>query len=274
MFEEYFNKFDTLTKQAIFKFNIGDGGIGDYFKFFTYALVYCMKRDIKLYYYVGNTLLNNYIKLKCTKLYTYTLEMQNTISINRIDDLDALYDGINHDDICAIIIPQCMYNVDNTTVYTTIGSISEIFYFTEEVINLAQTITHITGPYKSIHLRLGDKFLETDKSFIFCIDDVRSFNESSMIDYIQKNISKPLFFFCDNATYKQKIKNQFNNITITDLEIAHTSLSNTTDKQYLHTCVEFYILLHSDEIYSASLSSFSMTASRFNTIPLINNQYI
>ena len=78
-----------------------------------------------------------------------------------------------------------------------------------------------------------------------------------------------ILFFCDNNKYKLKIKNEYNNIIITDANIGHTSLLNTTEKQVLDTITEFYLLTNSQLIYAASKSGFSYMASRFNNVKYI-----
>ena len=59
-----------------------------------------------------------------------------------------------------------------------------------------------------------------------------------------------ILFFCDNNNYKLKIKKKYKNIIITDAQIGHTSLSNTTNKQILDAVTEFYLLTNSQLIYT------------------------
>ena len=57
---------------------------------------------------------------------------------------------------------------------------------------------------------------------------------------------------------------------ITDTEIGHTSLNNTTEKQILDAITEFYLITQSTKIYAASHSGFSIVASKFKNVPCIS----
>jgi hypothetical protein len=117
---------------------------------------------------------------------------------------------------------------------------------------------------------MGDKFLETDKKFLHNKSDTRHFSEKEMYNFIEDNIHKNILFFCDNNEKKIAIKNKYKNIIITNAKIGHTSLSNTTSAQILDAVTECYILSNSELIYSASYSGFSIFASKFNGIKLLN----
>lgn len=104
--------------------------------------------------------------------------------------------------------------------------------------------------YISIHLRLGDKFLETDKRFVQFKRDKRSYSEENIYNFIENNNDKNIIFFCDNYNYKSKIKKKYKKVIITGAEIGHTSLYNTTNKQVLDAVTEFYILSNSMLIYA------------------------
>ncbi len=109
--------------------------------------------------------------------------------------------------------------------------------------------------YISIHLRLGDNFLETNNNDITW-DDVRVFSEEKLYKFIEDNYEKNIIFFCDNNKYKLKLKNKYNKIIITNSEIGHTAIVNTTVKQTLDAITDFYILSNSQLIYAASFSVF------------------
>jgi hypothetical protein len=153
------------------------------------------------------------------------------------------------------------------SVYDSIQEkVSDYFYFTDEIkVNASKQICF--DDYISIHLRLGDKFLETDKANVLVKDDVRPFNEDALFDFIEKNSDKNILFFCDNYEYKTKIKNKYEFVTITEFKIGHTSLSSTTFEEAFNGITEFYILTNSTEIYSPTESGFSIVASKFNQVP-------
>ena len=242
--EIYINKYENFEKKIIYDFNLGDGGLGDCIKFFMFILESCMKNNTRLYYKKNNIEIEKYIKLKYSKMYISN----------------------NLDNVC-IVKPQAFYSTVN---YNFSINIQDVFYFTDEVkINCNKLILSNITNYISIHLRLGDKYLETDTNFICCKNDTRDFSEENIFKFIEDNYNKNIFFCCDNNNYKLKIKEKYKNIIITNCDIGHTSLSNTTQKQVLDSVSEFYILSNSDLIFCGSVSGFSITASLFKRIPLL-----
>jgi hypothetical protein len=100
--------------------------------------------------------------------------------------------------------------------------------------------------------------------------DTRSFSEEKIYKFIEEHHNENIYFCCDNNSYKIKLKEKYNNIIVTNSDIGHTSLLNTTSKQVLDAITEYYILTNSKAIYAGSKSGFSVTASKFNNILLIN----
>lgn len=146
--------------------------------------------------------------------------------------------------------------------------IGDIFDFSNEVKENVHKILPVNiKDYVTFHLRLGDKYLETDPSFVNCKNDTRVFNEERLYDCIEQNSHKNIIFFCDNQSYKMKVK--YNQIIITNSNIGHTSLLNTTNIQILDTITEFYIITQSNMIYSISNSGFSSVGAKFKNIPFI-----
>jgi len=246
--EKYISKYHTFDKKIVYDFKLGDGGIGDCIKFFMIALELSMKNNTRLYYKKNNLEIEKYMKLNYDAMY--------------IDD-----DMINKLESVDIVTPYSFYNIK---VFDFSIKIKEVFYFTDEVKINCKKLFPENIPYISIHLRLGDKFLEIDAKYIFCENDQRYFSEERLYTYIEENRSKNIFFCCDNNTYKLKLKEKYNNIIITHCDVGHTSLSNTTNKQILDAITEFYILTNSEMIFAASRSGFSLISSKFNNIPLIH----
>jgi hypothetical protein len=144
----------------------------------------------------------------------------------------------------------------------------EVFYFSDEVLtNSGKILPTNISSYISIHLRMGDKFLEKDPNFNLCPFDIRQYNESNIFKKIEQHNDKTTLFFCDNNDVKFSIKEKHDNIVVTNSEVAHTGHFNTTDKQVLDTITEFYLLTNSEKIIMASYSGFSMVASKFKNIP-------
>jgi hypothetical protein len=244
--EEYIKKYDSFEESLVYDFNIDYGGIGDCIKFFIIILESCIKNNKRLYYKKNNIEIENFIKLKHDKMYF----QQNQIEVSNNTNIvtpGMFYSNITYD-----------YNIN----------ISDVFYFTDDVITNSKTIFPLINDYISLHLRMGDKFLETDKNFVFCKDDERHFSEEKLYNFIENNFDKKIFFCCDNKKYKLNLKEKYSNIIITDCDIGHTGLRNTTKKQVLDGITEFFILTKSEIIIAVTESGFSIIASKFNNIPL------
>jgi hypothetical protein len=246
--DNYIKNYDSFNEIIVYNFNIGDGGIGDCIKYFMYVLELCMKNNTRLYYKKNNIEIEHYIKLKHDKMYIDE-EMINKLHNVNIVDPYMFYSTINYN-----------YSID----------IKDAFYFTDEVkINYNQLFPSNITNYISIHLRMGDKYLETEKQYVLCKEDEREFSEEKIYKFIEDNSDKNIFFCCDNENYKLKLNERYNNVIITNCDIGHTSLHNTSKKQVLDGITELYILANSDMIFAASKSGFSIVASKFNNIPLL-----
>jgi hypothetical protein len=175
---------------------------------------------------------------------------------------------MNQLDCVEVVVAAMLYNdVLTSTDYSI--NINEVFYFTDDVkINCKYLFPQDITNYISIHLRLGDRFLETDCRYVNCRDDTRIFSFEKIHTFIEENRNENIFFCCDNNNYKLNLKKKYNNIIITNCKVGHTSLSNTTTQQVLDAITEFYILTNSKMIFAASISGFSIIASKFNNIPL------
>jgi len=247
--ENYINNFNNFNKTSVYDFKLGEGGIGDYVKFYMIILTKCMCNNIKLYLKINNLEIEKYIKLKYDFLY---------ISSDEISKLKN------------VTIEKARHYYHNDK-YTGDILLNEIFYFDNIVkTNVKHLLPSLPINYTSIHLRLGDKFLETDKQYVLCKNDTRAFSSEKLYKFIEDNKDKNIIFFCDNNNQKLKFKNIYKNIIISTSQIGHTSLSNTTNKQILDAITDFYILSNSQLIYSASCSGFSEMASKFNNIKLIS----
>jgi hypothetical protein len=198
--EDYVNKYEQFEKSIVYYFIVGEGGIGDCIKFFMFALESCMKNNIRLYYKKNNIEIEKYIKLKYNNLY--------------IDD-----DMIKNLDNITIVRPQTYYNTIN---YNFSINIEDVFYFSEEIkINCNSLMPPDISNYISIHLRLGDKYLETDNNFVCVKNDAREYSEEKIYKFIEENDSKNIFFCCDNNTYKLKLRKLWNEYLIISIFIRH-----------------------------------------------------
>ena len=245
--EEYLKKYNNFTESRVYRFRWGEGGIGDCTKFFMFLLYECIEKNYKIYYLITNSRLEKYLLLKNNSFYI----TQN--NLHKIGNYTIVTPGdyYNSFDYDKLIIPT-----------------SNIFTFSNIIINNVSRLLRIQMEYISIHIRLGDKFLETDKRYVICKNDNRGFNEEKTSNYILNNSYKNIILFSDNNALKVKLKKKHENIIILNSKIGHTSFKNTSEQQVIDTITEFYILTQSNEIIVNTESGFSIMASKFNHVPL------
>ena len=246
--ENYIKNYNNFENAIIYNFEPGNGGLGDYIKFFMLTLTYCMNNNIRFYYKINNTNLEKYIKLKYNEM-NITEEQISSLKNYKIQ------------------IPKDWYmefgeETEEKSYYNYNVNLDDVFYFDESVKqNINNIIPSLPNNYISIHLRMGDNFLERPDDSLD--SDTRKFSEKKLHEFIEKNKNSPIVFICDNDGKRQEIKNKYNNILITTSEIGHTGIYNTSDKKVLDAVTEFYILAKSKLIYGASNSGFSIIASKF-----------
>jgi hypothetical protein len=114
---------------------------------------------------------------------------------------------------------------------------------------------------------LGDKFLETDAKYNPCTKDVRELDEERLDSFLTTHSEKPFVLFCDNQTYKWKLSQKYKNTVVTQCEVAHSNLQNTTEKQILDAVTELYLMANAKKIFAATHSGFSIIASKLYMIP-------
>ena len=269
-FEAYLNNYDNLKKTIIYDFELEfSGGIGDCIKFFLHALYICMHNNIKLYYLKNNIELEKLLRLKYDKLYiSLDKNIHKMIEIKNESEIKTILDDTYYS-----IKPAVFWG--ELFIYDKLTKIpfENFFYFSNDVItNSNRLLTKIglnNTSYSSIHIRLGDKFLETDSAYKTCPNDIRYFSEEKLNNFISNNTDKTFILFTDNKEYKLKIKNNHTYINILDTHIGHTALTNTTYQQILDAISEFYILANSEKIFITAYSGFSVIASKFKKIALI-----
>lgn len=266
MLIEYLNNFNNYLINVVYDFNLGDGGFADCIKFYLYLLNICIDKKYKLYYIVNNIKLEKYIGLKNDMMYISKDQIEGKTKNINYNDLLKLDKNNSIDLKYYKITPGRLYK---TFLYNKVNIKGEdVFHFSTEVIENSKNLLGLHNNYISLHLRLGDKFLETEKKYVLCKDDKRNYNLKDLHKFIEDNKDKNIIFLCDNHEFKLKIKEQFPFIVILDSEIGHTSFTNTSDKQVLDTLTEFYIMSNSSRIVSSSASGFPILASYFKKIPI------
>lgn len=245
--DAYISEYSSYNKHIVYMFGPGCGGIGDFVKYFMIGLAHCIKHKIALHLFKKDTFLDQHIRLKFKCMYLDTLASSITL------------DGLHADilpDVYYTLAPYVLYpyDMDKSMPY------GDVFTFSDIVIKTASTLPE---QYTAVHLRLGDKYLETDKSFVLCKHDERKFDEEALFLVLQ---SPDVLFFCDNYSYKMKIKAKFPHVLVTEWPVGHTSLSNTTDELAIFAVAEFYAMTKSAKIIAASKSGFSETAACFQPV--------
>ena len=255
--EEYLCSYKTYTKKVVYQFKLGHGGIGDCIKYFMYLLHLCIQQKCCLYYQVMNNPLEKYVRLVDPAMYIRAEEMTHTVPIH-LNELRA------HEHAYTVCTPFDLYNAYKGFDYP----IHKIFTFSQDIWYRKKEIFSLQEKYVSIHIRLGDKFLETDTQFVIVKNDERPFQEEALYHWLDTHRDTPIVLFCDNHTYKQYIHEKFSHVHITQGEVGHTSLLNTGEQQIIDAVTEFYILTQSERIYANCVSGFSDMAAKFNRIPI------
>jgi hypothetical protein len=246
--DKYIKEFEEYDTIIIYDFQLGFGGIGDCIKFFMYLLEKAIVEKTRLYYLINDIDLEKYIKMKYDKMNIRRHEFVSLKQPYRIIKPFGLY-KYYQDDVLKI-------------------PIQDVFKFSKEVISNRSVILPDIKEYITLHVRLGDKYLETKQTFIKCKNDVRSYDESELIRFIEENRDVKIVFCCDNNNYKRYIKDKYESIILVDSEVAHTGLKNTNTKQVLDTVTEFYIMTNSKKIVAGSRSGFSLIAAKYRGIEI------
>ena len=241
--ELYLKNYFTYSKIRVHTIDI-TCGIGDFIKFFMFALTECMKTDTRLYYKVHNLELENYVKLKCRQMYVTDLQLK-----------DMVYTAI-----------------EDTSYYSTFTNnfavdIKDVFYFSETVLENSRVLFPYVGEYNSLHIRLGDKHLETNGQYIINKEDERPFCETKLAEVIGSQ-TIPLFLCSDQTTFKKNMVEKYggDKVWATECSVAHSGLPNTTKEQVIDAVTEFYILSNSKQVYSNAYSGFSSMAAKMNNV--------
>ena len=255
--EEYLRSYKTYTKKVVYQFKVGYGGIGDCIKYFMYLLHLCIQQKCRLYYQVMNIPLEKYLRLFDQSMYIQEQYMGPSQPIHVNEPLST------HDKI-VLCTPFDLYDVYQEVDYP----IHKIFTFSQTIWYRKKEIFPFPEKYISLHIRLGDKFLETDPDFIVVKNDERPFQEKSLHQWLDTHRDQNVVLFCDNQTYKKYLQEKYPYIHITRAEVGHTSLLNTTEQHVMDAVTEFYILTQSENITANCVSGFSDMAANFHHIPI------
>jgi hypothetical protein len=249
--EEYLAGWDTYKKGAILTTFFGQGaGVGDYVKYFMYLLQFCMKVKYRVYYLTGRPE-EKYLKLVDDRMYITQEEMNKQLANN-------------------MVVVKSPLNFYDTFCWSDIVvNASDVFKFTDEVIQNKETILDHEGDYICMHVRLGDKFLETPKENVIVVNDTRKFDDNLIHDFINNNQDKTIVMMSDNKAFREKIKNTHDNVKITTGKIGHTGLANMLlSTETLDAITELYILTKSEKVVVCTDSGFPIIPKLFDNTQL------
>jgi hypothetical protein len=250
--EEYLLLRPTYTKKVIFMIPHFQGGIGDFIKYFLFLVQLCIQKQLNVYFGVTELNVNKWLKMRYPELY---YKPRFPIFLQHVCQLDSLIADVDY-----IIRPYILYNTFTYEQLYLKGS--DVFEFTPEIVERSKQFP--IEKYTSLHIRLGDKFLEIPVEQNQCVTDVRTFNQESVVECIQQNPG--IMIFCDNLAYKTNLRENYN-VLVTPFKIGHTCLPSTSDDIIMDTLTEFYLLAKSQHIYSASDSGFPKMAAQFYGAP-------
>ena len=263
--DTYFKKYKTYTIKVVYYFKNLNGGIGDYLKYFMYLLYICIKKKYRLYFLIDNEIfIKQYLVLHNKEMYIRADEIgKNKKIIIHYNE----FMNLKNNNKFNLIRPGIFYR--RSIQNPILKNISSIFSFSNEIVENQIIKKYENMDYISLHIRLGDKFLEVKDKFKNCLNDERVFKEENVFDFLENHKDQNIMLFCDNQEYKEKLKKKYKNITITSLKIGHVGLKNTKKESVFDTVIEFYLLTKSKKIYTPTYSGFSKIASIYKDIPLI-----
>lgn len=165
---------------------MGDGGIGDYLKFFMILVRHGIQNDIQVYCLQNNILIQKFIKFK------HKIMIISHEEISKLNDFE-------------IHTPYQHYHEADNIDFPF--SANDLFEFSDEIKQNSKLILpSMPNDYTSIHLRLGDKFLETDKNFVICKNDTRDFDEQKLYEFIRNNSDKVMTIIPTDLKLKTHLK--------------------------------------------------------------------
>ena len=263
--ENYLKYYQQYNIKVVYHFKILNGGIGDYLKYFIFLFHMCIEKKYRLYFLIDNEIfIKQYLFMNIEGMYIQEDEIEkNKHYIKNYDE----FINLTESDKFNLIIPHVFYGIFK--IIPLFDNISNLFSFSNEVIENQIVKKYENINYISLHIRLGDKFLEIEDKFKNCKNDERIFDEDNVMEFLENHKDENIMLFCDNQKYKEKLKEKYNNVIITSLKIGHIGLVNTTKDIVLDTVIEFYLLTKSKEIYTPTYSGFPIMASKFCKVPII-----
>lgn len=267
--DSYFSTILEKEKKLLFRFPLTNGGIGDMIKFFLCALDTAIKYNMRICFLKSENPITKYIIPKCEHIYITEKELAGSsiIQAQNYIQVEELVNSINNTTIVQvfsnIFYDLNMYDIANKY------NISDIFTFSSDIYEMREKYS-IVKDYISVHIRRGDKHIESVSSVKQVPHDSRPFEQANFDNMINKlfNDNKDVMLFSDSMVFKKMMCKKFENLKCLDIKIGHTTWTNTSDEQIKNTVFEFYVLCNSTKIIANCVSGFSKIASMFNKIDI------
>lgn len=145
-----------------------------------------IQNDIQVYCLQNNILIQKFIKFK------HKIMIISHEEISKLNDFE-------------IHTPYQHYHEADNIDFPF--SANDLFEFSDEIKQNSKLILpSMPNDYTSIHLRLGDKFLETDKNFVICKNDTRDFDEQKLYEFIRNNSDKVMTIIPTDLKLKTHLK--------------------------------------------------------------------
>lgn len=296
-----FNNNDKDQQTVLYYVDYRSGGLCDILKFLNLVIYLCEKHKLNL-----KILITTYLRhfLKIDKSLLFDLNDKNKINniLTKKTNWLKYYsqkhttfrDFVNnYKNKYLIIDPVDLFRLRNIDYELPIDinykdgfDQSNIFYnildfinFNDEVYNrYNDTIQkyNVTESFYCIHLRCGDKYLESKPiNTYYCGNDKRYNDINNIILRVKDAINSiddgntnknSIILFCDNSCVKKIIRSKFKNIIIIDSNIIHVGYDySKTDIEhdkikngFIDTLVDFIYLINSKETHAITYSGFSL----------------
>ena len=257
--EAYLENFHSFEKENIFVFDYENGGIGDFFKFFSYALDFSIANQHRFRVFVTKHPIFEHFEILESKI------VANNIALYEYQEINKLENIITSNSTKHVIKCHNMYGLDFSKTSYYLG---QLFTFSSQVIKKGNEIIGNRENFISLHVRKGDKYIEVEEHHKAVPNDSRDFDETQLIQFIASHQNENIMLFCDSKEYRSKLKNDFKYLIVSELDISHTSYRITSAEQFFNTIVEFYIISKSKKVYSAAKSGFPIFASIISNKPI------
>ena len=266
-----------MEKIVIFRYDMQQGALADFIKFFIYTVDICTKHNLKIMLDVKHPI-SKYITIN--EKYIVDPNIKTEFCLNRINQGWKISDILKYHQIVVFnTYSYYNYGIDfelghdlNNDKPINRYNLYEYFTFNEELFS-----TEISEEYECIHARLGDKYLEFIPGNWPQQGDDRCINFDDSLNKIRDIVNKTdrkVFLFSDNNDFKRKIKELIPSINIFSYEQI-INIANFYDDKILYdkgmkdVITEFLFMTKATKVHALSYSGFNIVASYIGDSELI-----